>query len=89
MNDVPSICTNFDESISHIQLRPLPPTPPPTMGEINIRKEQLVLDTALLHQFSRFQQYVDAAFRSIERQIDGLDFRIHMIEYQLVKNAKG
>ena len=89
MNNVPSICTNLGDSISYMQLRPLPPTPPPTMDEINIRKEQLVLDTTLLRQFSKFQQYIDTTFRSIERQIDGLDIRIRMIEYQLTDDTDG
>jgi hypothetical protein len=56
------------------------------MDETNIRRGQAILDTAILNSFSRFQYYVYSTFRSIERQIDGLDFRIRMIEYQLVND---
>lgn len=85
MNDVPSICTRFEEPTPYsTRLRPLPPTPPPTTDTSSIRREQLVLDTAIVNHFNKFQQYIDATFRSIERQLDGLDFRIRMIEYQLI-----
>lgn len=85
MNDLPSI---YIETIPYSQRRPLPPTPPPIIyKDTNTRNRESLFDTSITDQFDKFQIYVCNTLRSIERQIDGLDIRIRMIEYQLVNDS--
>lgn len=78
MNHLPSIYTHCIDT--HI-LRPLPPTPPPTPVA---RTTEQQIQQSITNQFTHLQNHVFATFRKIERQIDGLESRINIIEHHLI-----